>query len=207
MISNTPILVLNLLNFWINNMDSSVAGLLLVGGKSRRMGRDKGKLSYRGVSQRMYAYALLEAVCGKVFFSCNPAQEEGLKNFPFITDQYPNQGPLGGILSAFERYPKTSFMVLACDMPNIDVHTLRRLLAERKPASEASVLQHPQTGQLEPLCAIWEASCLTDLKRYWDGGGRKLIDLLGTLEVATILIENPQILENVNTYQEYLAYK
>ncbi len=188
-------------------MDSSVAGLLLVGGKSRRMGRDKGKLSYRGISQRMYAYALLEAACGKAFFSCNPAQEEELDHFPCIIDQYPDQGPLGGILSAFERYPKTSFLVLACDMPNIDLSTLVRLLAERKAAKEASVSLHPRTGQVEPLCAIWEASCSSKLKMYWDRGGRKLTDFLGTLEVATILIENPQTLENVNTYQEYLTYK
>lgn len=188
-------------------MKSSFAGLVLIGGKSKRMGRDKGKLVYRGISQRLYEYALLESVCEQAYFSCNEDQQKELEGFPCIVDQWQGQGPLGGILSAFEAYPHTSFLVLACDLPNISRENLQSLVDAREPAKFATVMQHPDTGRTEPLIGIWEATCYAPLKAYWNQGGRKVMDFLSIVETVKVLAEDPSMLQNVNTYEEYLAVK
>ena len=188
-------------------MESSFAGLVLIGGESKRMGRDKGKLVYRGISQRLYEYALLESICTQAFFSCNEIQQEELEGFPCIVDQSPGEGPLGGILSAFEAYPHTSFLVLACDLPNITLENLQNLVAAREPSQYATLMQHPQTGQTEPLIGIWEAKCYGPLTSYWNKGGRKVMDFLSSVETVSLMAEDPSILQNVNTYQEYLTVK
>ena len=187
-------------------MNTKVEGLLLIGGKSKRMGRDKGKIAYKGISQRLYGYALLEAICGKAHFSCNPTQAEELKDFPCIIDQYPGQGPLGGILTAFEQNPQTSFFVLACDMPKVSLENLQNLLMQRNHTTLATVMQHPQTGRLEPLFGIWEYDIHPALQAYWLNGDRSPSDLLGQVPVQRVFPDSPEILENINTYQEYQAH-
>ena len=141
------------------------------------------------------------------FFSCNETQRDELEGFPCIVDQYPKQGPLGGILSAFEAYPHTSFLVLACDLPNITLENLQNLVAAREPSQYATLMQHPQTGQTEPLIGIWEAKCYGPLTSYWNKGRRKVMDFLSSVETVSLMAEDPSVLQNVNTYQEYLAIK
>ncbi|MEM6629689.1 MAG: molybdenum cofactor guanylyltransferase [Bacteroidota bacterium] len=187
-------------------MNTTIAGLLLIGGKSSRMGRDKGKLAYRGISQRLYGYALLEAVCGKAYFSCTEAQADELHDFPCIVDQYPGQGPLGGILTAFESYPHTSFLVLACDMPRVALENLQHLLGQRNPTTLATVMQHPRSGRVEPLFAIWEDRIYPSLQNYWEEGERSPTGLLDQIPVQRVWAGSPEILENINTYQEYRAH-
>ena len=187
-------------------MNTTVEGLLLIGGKSKRMGRDKGKLAYKGISQRLYGYALLEAVCGKAHFSCNQKQAEELKDFSCIIDQYPGQGPLGGILSAFEQRPQTSFLVLACDMPKVVLENLHNLLTQRNHTTLATVMQHPLSGRVEPLFAIWEYGVYPTLQAYWQKGDRSPTDFLDQVPVQRVFPNSPEILENINTYQEYQAH-
>jgi molybdopterin-guanine dinucleotide biosynthesis protein A len=141
-------------------------GLVLAGGRSRRMGRDKSTLAYRRdargneVPHARYTADLLSRACEKVFVSGRADQLENpdpaLAGFEWIPDAYDIGGPLNGILSAQKAHPRAAFLVAACDLPFLDAYALARLARERNPARAATVFHNPERDALEPLCAIYE---------------------------------------------------
>src|ERR1700687_5122815 len=90
-------------------------GLVLAGGRSVRMGRDKGSIVYHGVDQRSYCHQLLTPYCQKVFISCRKDQSSLLSpgQLP-VFDLEKDLGPAGGLLSAHQFNPSVSWIVLAC---------------------------------------------------------------------------------------------
>ena len=101
---------------------SNIHGLVLAGGKSRRMGSDKALLMQDGQSQLSRAVALLERHLPKVFVSARQDQagEVERSKFEQIIDRYDDMGPIAGILTAMDNDPTVSWLVLACDLPNVD---------------------------------------------------------------------------------------
>ena len=106
----------------------SLAGLVLSGGKSERMGVDKGEINYYKKSQRKYLHELLMMHCETAFVSCNSAQSKSITDTPKIEDAFSDIGPLNGILSAFYAYPEFAFLSIPCDLPFINSETIRHLI-------------------------------------------------------------------------------
>ena len=154
------------------SMVPPVYGLLLSGGASRRMQRDKAHLAYRGEPQLQRTWRLLGEVTERAFVSAREDQRgDPLRAaHPLMIDSYESVGPAAGILSAQDAFPDAAWLVLACDLPLLDLATLERLLAERDPAADATAFTSRHDGLPEPLCAIWEpASHALLLERYQAG--------------------------------------
>ena len=84
-------------------------GLVLVGGKSERMGKDKGLIEYHGVPQREYLYHLLDNFSENTFISCRPDQvREFDGKFQLIQDSISGLGPFWGYFKCFPRIPQSS---------------------------------------------------------------------------------------------------
>lgn len=144
-------------------------GLVLAGGRSRRMGRDKAILAYQeGVPHVRRTADLLADVCERVFVSCR-ADQAGENENPVlaslpssvgrIPDTFEIGGPLNGILSALATFPDAAFLVVACDLPFLSAEALATLVAERDPGNPMTVFENPARDNfLEPLCAIYEPS-------------------------------------------------
>ena len=188
---------------------SSVYGLVLAGGLSTRMQRDKAILTYRGQTQLEWAMSLLEPRVERAFVSVRPGQNDPVRaRFPQIVDTREGLGPLAGIMAAQARYPQVAWLVLACDLPFLDESTLDHLLAARDPARQATAFRatHPNpkhNGLPEPLCAIYEPSSREPILAHVAAGKdcpRKFL-----INADTQLIEqpNPRALDNVNTPEEY----
>ena len=148
-----------------NMAPSPVYGLVLAGGHSTRMKRDKATLTYHGRTQLEWAMSLLEGRVSKAFVSIRPGQSDPVRaQFEQIVDTHEGLGPIAGILAAQARYPEAAWLVLACDLPFLDGGTLDHLLAGRDPARQATAYRsshpnHPRhNGLPEPLCAIYEPS-------------------------------------------------
>ena len=145
-------------------------GLVLLGGHSSRMGRDKALVIYHDRPQGLAAFDRLSAVCERVFLSCRakqleePAFAETFRAMPLILDTYGNIGPLAGLLSAMETYSPAAWLVLACDMPLVNDAVMGALLSRRDPAKWATVFKSVASNSdkpaFEPLCAIYEPVCL-----------------------------------------------
>lgn len=168
-------------------------GLVLAGGRSRRMGRDKAALEYQdGVPHARRTADLLDAVCERVFVSCRADQVDGegrmeggggdgagkgepgpqgsvLASLPArvgrIPDAFDLGGPLNGILSALAAHPGAAFLVAACDLPFLSEESLKALVAGRDASKPMTVFLNPVRDNFpEPLCAIYEPS-YTDAAR------------------------------------------
>lgn len=191
-------------------MDTEIYGLVLVGGKSRRMGRDKALISYDGVYTQLERSAqLLQQRCSRVFIS---QREDQLFPTPtgtqVIFDQVADiKGPLRGILSAMHQHPEVHWLVVACDLPNLQLATLEKLINSFQ-STEPQITAYRSTHDdlPEPLCAIYPAGSDTSLQALATKIGRSCPRKLLILKKAALIQQDdPHSLDNVNTSDEFEA--
>lgn len=182
-----------------------IYGLLLTGGASRRMQRDKAQLTYAGEPQLLRAWRLLQAVSERAFVSVRESQHaDPLRaELPHIVDTYDAVGPAAGILSAQDAHPDVAWLVIACDLPLLDEPTLRALIAARDPGTDATAFTSRFDDLPEPLCALWEPSSHGLLKQRYEAGNycpRKVL-----MQSRFTLLPAPgEALDNVNTPEEFV---
>jgi molybdopterin-guanine dinucleotide biosynthesis protein A len=182
-----------------------VFGLLLAGGRSRRMRQDKATLAYAGRSQLARALELLSPRVDRCFVSVRADQRGDPQRaaYELIEDLQPDLGPIGGIQAALHAHPDRAWLVLACDLPFLQAPTLDHLLARREPARLATAYRSSHDGLPEPLCAIFEPAALEAVDRWIAQGQRCPRALLGTLDTRLLDPPDPHALDNINTPEEY----
>ncbi|MGB5489275.1 MAG: molybdenum cofactor guanylyltransferase [Woeseiaceae bacterium] len=179
----------------------SLFGLVLAGGRSRRMGQDKATLRREGRSQLSYVVEQLDGLVERIFVSARADQQDDPERSQFeqIVDRYEDLGPVAGILSAMDEYPGVDWLVLACDLPNIDTATLTNLLDKRAVDKPFSAYISSHDGLPEPLCAVYAAGSSEIVRRFVADGmhcPRKIL-----IRSDTLLLQQPNAnaLDNVNT--------
>jgi molybdopterin-guanine dinucleotide biosynthesis protein A len=180
---------------------NEIYGLVLAGGKSRRMGRDKALLIRDGKSQLAHMVSLLDAVVDRVFVSARNDQTEDSErgHFDLIVDRYDDMGPIAGILSALQEYPQVDWLVVACDLPNIEHTTLRFLLENTSDNQPFTAFRSSHDGLPEPLCAMYKAGSDKVLREFVDDGMVCPRKVLIRSDTCLLEQENPSSLDNVNT--------
>jgi len=183
-----------------------VRGLLLTGGHSTRMGRDKALVDYHGCTQVEHGFQLLSRHCADVLVSCRPDQvsESVRSTYPALLDRFLGMGPTGGILSALasDASDGQAWLVLACDLPRVDGDVLSRLLAKRNPFRFASAFQDSD-GFPEPLCTIWEPKSYPLLLQFLGMGQACPRKCLIHSPIALIDAVATSALENGNDPQDF----
>ena len=177
-------------------MADAIAGAVLVGGASRRMGRDKAVIHIDGQPMVDRIGAVLRAAGCVPVFAVGPGPLAGA--LAHFDDLFPGQGPLGGVLTALActSPPSTAVCVVACDMPWLDAESVAQLLDVAR-VTTANVAM-AQTDRLEPLCAVWNVSSAPALQRAFDSGERAIHLALGQLVTQHVAL--PALaLRNVNT--------
>ena len=178
-----------------------VYGLVLAGGESRRMGQDKALLVRDGQSQLEHIGALLAGSVDRVFVSVRREQQDETERSRFtqIVDRYDGIGPVAGVLSAMDEYPDVDWLVVACDLPNIDAPTFRYLLDNRSAEQPFTAFRSSHDGLPEPLCAVYQSGSEAIVRQFVNDNvvcPRKIL-----IRSDTRLLEqpNPAALDNVNT--------
>lgn len=168
------------------------------------MGQDKALLVRDGRSQLQYLTDMLQGCVERVFISAREDQQgdEERGRYPQIIDRYKNIGPVAGILSALEEYPEVDWLIVACDLPNIDTNTVRYLLEQRS-------LEHPFTAYIsshdglpEPLCAVYRCGCADIVRQFVDDGINCPRKILIRSETHLLEQPDPRALDNVNTPED-----
>ena len=180
-------------------------GLLLAGGCSSRMGKDKSAIRYAGTTQPELAAELLRSRCAEIFLSLRKGQNNatGLDNLSVVHDRWESAGPLIGILSAMTEHPEAAWLVIACDLPFLDGITLDNLLAQRDPTKMATAYRSSYDGKPEPLCTIYEAHARLVLEDFFANDIRCPRKILMQTEPLLLDPVNPRALDNVNTPEDY----
>jgi molybdopterin-guanine dinucleotide biosynthesis protein A len=182
-----------------------VLGLVLAGGRSSRMKRDKATLPYAGRTQLERAAELVAAHVGEVFVSVREDQADDpvRSRFPRIVDRRTGIGPIAGIMAAQAERPDAAWLVLACDLPFLDDATLTHLLAHRDPSRVATAYRSAHDGLPEPLCAVYEPASRAAIDAFVAAGRDCPRKFLINSDTRLLEQPNPRALENVNTPEEY----
>lgn len=188
-------------------MTAPLYGLLLAGGRSKRMQRDKANLEYAGQTQLTRAMELIGPFVARRFVSVRTEQlnDPARTAYERIADVLPDFGPLGGIHAALHRHPDAAWLVLAVDLPFLDAATLQQLIASRAPQRLATAFRSRFNGQPEPLCAIWEPQSVTAVDEWIAAGKNCPRVFMASSDVALLDLRNERALDNINTAEEYLA--
>ena len=189
-------------------MSPPLYGLVLAGGRSTRMQRDKAAIAYHGrETQLETAMKLLAGRVDRAFVSmrADQADDPVRAAWPRIVDRGDVEGPIAGISAALAEHPDAAWLVLACDLPFLDAATLDYLIVNRDRERDATAFRSSHDGLPEPLCAIYEPRALAAIAAHVAGGRncpRKFL-----IDANTRLLDplNPHALDNVNTVAEYGA--
>lgn len=185
-------------------------GLVLAGGRSTRMGTDKAALEHpdgRPLARR--AVDLLTMDCSRILISLR--HDQALPPRIFESEHIRvardpeggSDGPLAGIITAMRTAPDADWIVLACDLPRLDVASLRHLIASRTPDDVLLAYRSESDGLPEPLCAYYSAAALPLLEQAWADGLRCPRKIL--IRHACRLLDpvTPRALDNANTPDEW----
>jgi len=182
-------------------------GLILMGGQSSRMGTDKSMLKIGDNFLYQIAAIKLNAFCQEVFLSINRSQALHFNfEWPFIVDKYPNEGPIGGILSCYEA-GHNSILVLAPDLINITNDDVSSLLSLHElDGNLCTMFYNEKNGYFEPLLSIWTELALSNLQIFFLNGGRSLQIFLKEQNIKRYNLENLHSFININTKQDFEDY-
>jgi molybdopterin-guanine dinucleotide biosynthesis protein A len=186
----------------------SIAGIILAGGSSSRMGTDKGFLRIGEKNLVEIAMENLAAVCETVRISSN-SMDYTIYGLEVVQDVYPGIGPMGGIFSLLKKTTSEWNLVLSVDLPFVNQGLLRFLIQQ----AEGFQVAVPWSGSshYEPLCACYHSSVLEAMEKSIVGGNYKLPDLFSELKVKRLTINeqqvffHPGLFLNVNTPSDLLS--
>lgn len=172
----------------------TVAGFVLAGGKSRRFGQDKALAVWQGCTLLERAAQTVRAAAGSLCVLGDPVKY-GRLGFECIADVRPDCGPLSGIESALSSKRGERSLIVACDMPQVTVGHLRELLACGSPC-----VTQDNSGQVHPLCAVYDESCLTAVTAALDASRFRVMDLIAELKPR--IVRYPGTLANINAMED-----
>ena len=170
----------------------SLFGFVQAGGGSTRFGADKALVQFEGKTLLARTVELVASVCGETKIVA-PLGKYGDATVPILADQWPGQGPLGGILTALQHINErlgvsaraqtgdrgigSHALILSCDMPFLTREWLVNL-CDRAAKSSAQVIVPQSENGLEPLCACWRTDAAATIQAAFDGGVRKVTEAM-----------------------------
>lgn len=169
------------------------------------MGRDKALLPWEGRPLALSVAEAVRAAAGNVTLVGAPERYQSL-GLPVIPDLFPDEGPLGGILTALAASPADWNLVAACDMPALDAAFLASLFEAAESARAQILVPVGAEGRPEPLCAIYHRDCRPALERAFAAGIRKVTAAFAGIPTTPLLIEQVAHFQNVNTPEDWAAY-
>ena len=179
-----------------------VAGAVLMGGASRRMGRDKALVEVDGLPMASrVAAALTAAGCRSVVAVGGDAAVHARLGLASVPDRWPGEGPLGAIvtvLGQLDGLDADAAMVASCDLPWLDRATVDALIARFVAAAGSVDAVVAHSDRLEPLCAVWARQAHQPLERLVLEGERAVHRALASLRVVTVQVDAAAV-ANVNS--------
>lgn len=189
--------------------------MLQAGGKSTRMGRDKALVPFLGMTLIEYILHQTKGLGQDTIIITNSPDDYRFLHLPLFPDVIPDWGALGGLYSAIFHAPQKNCLVLACDMPFVNLPMLEHFFS-LLPGHDAVIPHLDPTGNkmpvfAEPFRAVYRKTCLEPIKAAMDAGQRRVISFFNQAHIRFVTrteIEpfDPDLKTffNVNTPEELL---
>jgi molybdopterin-guanine dinucleotide biosynthesis protein A len=193
--------------------DLRVGGYVLAGGGSTRFGRDKALVELGGLPMLGRMIALLQNAANNVKVVGAPEKYARFER-EMVVDQWPGEGPLGGIITALENSQKSAArtewnVIVSCDMPFLTREWMAFLVERAVNSGAQVVLAHSAHGS-EPLCACWRTDAAETLRAAFESGVRKVT--AGVALLRSEVLDEPvwkrfdsagRLFWNMNTAADY----
>ncbi len=168
-----------------------ISEVILVGGMSRRMGKDKRYLPWQGVN-------LLDSVCGLlntvfediIVVTAKPDYEVGSSFARLVTDEIPGKGSMGGLFSGIRHSRHSSCFVVACDMPYLNSEVISRIC--QSPPADIVVVKLLQGFQ--PLHARYSKQYLPFLEEMIQSDNLKIQELYSDRRISSCILDETHFL-------------
>lgn len=185
-----------------------MTGIILAGGRSSRMGRDKSLLPWHDSDLLQTVITKVGQACDEIILVGNQSRHEVPKDVRVVKDIISGMGPLGGMHAGLlhAKYPLA--FVTACDMPFAVPQAISFLFHE---ATEDWDIVVPACGEMfEPMYCVYRKTCLPAIEKLLKQGVRRIIEIFPLLRVKYIDLENFRqfdadltMFTNINTMEEY----
>ena len=187
----------------------TVGCVLLMGGKSSRMGRDKAYLLHKGIPfWKIIVQEMMQ--CGETYISLDSMKRAPETDCSLILDEYSSIGPMGGIYSGLLHAKEEIVFFAPCDMPIITAEMIRAIIAWYKDEYDGIILAG-RDGKCYPTIGVYSRRLLPVLKERIRNKDYRLMGLLDEKNVKVLPIETlniPKIeLMNLNTWDDYLKFE
>ncbi len=176
-----------------------VTGIILAGGKSSRMGFDKGLAQFKGKKMIEHVLDVLQEVTNEIIIVAN-SDSYNFLGYPVYRDLVKEVGPLGGIYTGLHYSSTQKNIVVACDMPQLSTKVLNSLLVN----DGFEIVLGKLGGRLEPLCAYYEKAIQLSLKDLIDSNSLSMQRAVKSFRTKVVEIDESESgsLKNINTPQD-----
>ncbi|RMZ51596.1 molybdenum cofactor guanylyltransferase [Flavobacteriaceae bacterium PRS1] len=180
------------------NSNKHITGIILAGGKSSRIGSDKGFLL---LNEKAFIQHIIEAMqpLVKDIIIVSNNSDYDILNLKRVNDLIENSGPLAGIYSGLHHSNTENNLVLSCDVPLINTETLKKLTANIE--EHIDVIQLESKGKTMPLIAMYKTHCKNKFFELLQQGEKRLRFAVKQCKVKTITLntELEKFTVNINT--------
>jgi molybdopterin-guanine dinucleotide biosynthesis protein A len=179
--------------------------IVMAGGRSQRMGADKSMLPINGRPLVERIWQQLRNGFEQVLVSADQVEKFAFLGLEVVPDKVPGQGPLMGIASALAASDNELNFVVACDIPNVKLRSVRRMLSQAAGGDADIVIPVSRDGKHEPLFAVYRKNAIAAMNKALSSGSRKISDVFSLCKVQYIELEEDLI--NLNTAAEYERFR
>jgi molybdopterin-guanine dinucleotide biosynthesis protein A len=168
----------------MRDMRVPITGAILLGGDSRRMGRDKASLPWQGENLLTHVHGILAPLCGEVLLVTRLERVDAVAASAgvggrVVADRLPGRGPLVGIHAALSEAAHERILVVGVDMPWLNAELLAALIQE---GDGDAVVPRTERGW-EPLHAVYSRACLPVIEKQLAGGAASVTSFFGEVRI------------------------
>jgi molybdenum cofactor guanylyltransferase len=172
--------------------DKDIVAVILCGGQSTRMGRDKARVEYHGLPQWSHISKMVETIATSTFYSINQNQFSHFKDKPHFIDKHNLHGPINGLMTAFDNLNNLHILLIGIDYPLLTIHDLQMLIDQKSHHDDVVCYYHEDDNIAEPLVALYDARCGALLASYINVEARPSIQgFLKTVNLKKINLVEP----------------
>ena len=170
--------------------------IILIGGRSTRMGEDKFAVNFRGKQLLDHVLELCKEINASEVIVVGNGDQEVTGKFQFVQDEMDDVGPLGGILTGLQNASNELNLILPCDTPFVNATLLQLMLSKE---SGQKVVLPNVNGKLHPTVGVYKKELTNDLKKFLKWGNRKMMDFIRSVD-GLVLSENELLGLESNTF-------
>lgn len=176
----------------------AITGIILAGGKSTRMGTDKGLMPFRGKPMIQHIINPMAKICERILVVSENSMY-GMFGFELIKDEKPDYGPVMGILSGLRQSTTDRNLILSCDAPFVGFNLMKELVLK---SDGANVVAACSSEGIHPLIAVYDRDCISVFEQAVASGEHRMRTVLKKLNVEELVVKNENLVRNLNAKED-----